>query len=480
MADFAYTDYDYEYDQEGDGGDYVDYFDEDIYEFPVGEPWEEEEEEEEEDPASQFTLTELYEYCVVPTVSDSYLHLCNLLVWSLVFTLTTRIVRPPAWLVHMASTACGGVVAWHLFGLRTGYMACLTGVGSLALVVTHLATRSRRGPWTCAACVAFLIFCELWWADPIDWHSIRGPQMVILMKLVSVGYDLDAATLASAPNPLEMAGYVMNPGTIIFGPWISFGTYLKVLQPLPWSLWLIPGIVIRLTASIMFLLMSTCYTSWLLPDSINRWGLAYREALSFRLSHYFVSYLSEASALLAGLNMGKVARPYFIEIPRSLVEVVIYWNVPMHHWLKTYVFKTARNHLGIFWALLLTYSMSALFHGLNFQLAAVLLSLGFYTFVEYSLRAKLSSVFDACILARPCSDTCLHKQKARSWFSLSTNLVFTVLTVFHLAYLGIMFDSSSQQQETGYSMIHTLNKWQALNYASHWVMFICYVMYSVI
>lgn len=465
MADFAY----YDYDQESDSAEYVDYYDEDIYEFPGEEPWEEEEEEE---ITSQFTLSELYEYCVVPTLSDSYHHLYNLLVWSLVFMLTTRIVRPPAWLVHLISTACGCVVVWDLFGLRTGYMACLTGVGILALVVSHYASQSRRGPWTCVACVAFLIFGELWWADPVDWHSIRGSQMIILMKLVSVGYDLDSATLLSPPNPLEIAGYIMNPGTVIFGPWFSFSSYLKVVGPLSWSLWLIPGIVLRLALSIMFLLVSTCYTSWLVPDSANRWGLAYREALSFRFSHYFVSYLSETSALLAGLDMSKVARPYFIELPRSLVEVVIYWNVPMHHWLKTYVFKTARNHLGIFWALLLTYSMSALFHGLNFQLAAVLLSLGFYTFVEYSLRAKLASVFDACILARPCSDTCSHKQKACSWFSLSTNLVFGMLTVFHLAYLGIMFDSSSQQQETGYSMIHTLNKWSSLNYASHWVTFV--------
>ncbi|XP_071527219.1 protein-serine O-palmitoleoyltransferase porcupine isoform X2 [Panulirus ornatus] len=475
MADFSYVDYDYEYDQESDDVDYLEYYDEDVYELPVGESWEEEEEEE----ASQFTVSELYEYCVVPTVSDSTRHLYNLLLWSLIFTLTTRIVRPPAWLVHLASTACGCVVAWDLFGLRTGYMACLIGVGALALVVSHFAIQSRRGPWTCVACVAFLIFCELWWADPIDWHSIRGPQMVILMKLVSLGYDVDTASLPNPPNPLEMAGYIMNPGSVIFGPWISFSSYLKVLQPVSLNLWLIPVILLRLAAGVIFLLLSTCFTS-LVPDSSNRWGIAYREALSFRSSHYFVSYLSEASALLAGLNVGRVARPEFIEIPRSLVEVVINWNIPMHHWLKTYVFKTARSHLGNFWALLFTYSMSALFHGLNFQLAAVLLSLGFYTYIEHSLRVKLANAFDACILARPCANNCAHKHKAWSLFSLSTNVAFGVLTVFHLAYLGIMFDSSSHQQESGYSMSHTLSKWSGLSYASHWVIFVCYVMYSVI
>ena len=63
--------------------------------------------------------------------------------------------------------------------------------------------------------------------------------------------------------------------------------------------------------------------------------IAYRKALSFRSSHYFVSYFSEVSSLLAGLEAGPVAKPSFIELPRSLVEVVIYWNMPMHHWLKT-------------------------------------------------------------------------------------------------------------------------------------------------
>ena len=74
----------------------------------------------------------------------------------------------------------------------------------------------------------------------------------------------------------------------------------------------------------------------------TRWLLAYRDALSFRSSHYFVSYLSEATALAAGIDLSHskswavtVTRPWNIELPRSLVEVVINWNIPMHTWLKT-------------------------------------------------------------------------------------------------------------------------------------------------
>lgn len=64
------------------------------------------------------------------------------------------------------------------------------------------------------------------------------------------------------------------------------------------------------------------------------------------------------------------------QFPRSLLNVVTNWNIPMHQWLKTYVFKKMRPHFGAFVAILTTYVASSLLHGLNFQLAAVLLSLG--------------------------------------------------------------------------------------------------------
>ena len=49
------------------------------------------------------------------------------------------------------------------------------------------------------------------------------------------------------------------------------------------------------------------------------------------------------------------------------------------------------------------------------------------------------------------------------------NLLFGLLTMFHLAYLGVMFDQSSPDQVTGYSWSHTLAKWRQLDFTSHWV-----------
>lgn len=209
--------------------------------------------------------------------------------------------------------------------------------------------------------------------------------------------------------------------------------------------------------------------------------MAYQAAMSFRFSHYFVSFLSECTSLLSGIGTevnqeGKqitiwrsdIARPQHIELPRSLVEVVVHWNIPMHLFLKNYVFKKALP-LGRFIAVLFTFGLSSLLHGINFQLAAVLISIGTYAYIEHVFRQKLGRIFNACIFARKCRPDCGHVYGETNFWVIAANLGFSFLAVFHLAYLGIMFGSDSEEQERGYGMKHTLSKWSHLDFASHWV-----------
>lgn len=132
---------------------------------------------------------------------------------------------------------------------------------------------------------------------------------------------------------------------------------------------------------------------------------------------------------------------------------------------------------GIFAAISTTYIVSALLHGLNFQLAAVLLSLGFYTYIEYILRGNLSRLYNACILPNECRPNCSHEYKSRHPYVIVTNLMFGLITVLHLAYLGVMFEASTNIQEQGFSWAHTLAKWQALDFTSHWIAGLFYVFY---
>ena len=74
--------------------------------------------------------------------------------------------------------------------------------------------------------------------------------------------------------------------------------------------------------------------------------------MSFRASHYFISFISEASAVASGFGCQRastpqgvtkwevpVTEPHNIEVPRSLVDVVVSWNIPMHKWLKQCKFR---------------------------------------------------------------------------------------------------------------------------------------------
>lgn len=143
------------------------------------------------------------------------------------------------------------------------------------------------------------------------------------------------------------------------------------------------------------------------------------------------------------------------------------------------MFRTTKP-FGNFAAILSTYAVSSLLHGLNFQLAAVLISLGAYTYVEYVLRQKLATVFSACVQVRPCKKDCPHSHKEKNSFVIAVNIGFGAIATFHLAYLGVMFDTSAKLQDEGYNYNHTLAKWSNLNYASHWFVLATYIFYVLI
>lgn len=49
--------------------------------------------------------------------------------------------------------------------------------------------------------------------------------MILAMKAISVGFDIDSKQIIRPPSVLGFLGYVFHPGSIIFGPWISYSEY---------------------------------------------------------------------------------------------------------------------------------------------------------------------------------------------------------------------------------------------------------------
>lgn len=487
---------------------------EDAGNFAVGEEipydwirhdWPPDDEVGEVDYGDSLSLGETFSLCMVPTTRDAVLHIGNLYFWCFLHSTLIRSVGGNWCLGHISSIITGCLVLHHFFG-----HLLLTFVLHALLIGGVLSVSGRFSPGNAStlvisACLAFILPCELYFVDPVHWHSVRGAQMIMMMKAVSTAIDLnsDAAAAASdshtAPTGLSPArstpvsrkpaqatgpacknsdtgttdgippiagskpftglfndclkvwGYLFHPGTCVFGPWIAFTDYLNQK---PGSM--IPPLYLFSYCSFLsffWLAVSVCWSEFLIPNHFARysiWLIAFRQAWSFRASHYFVSFCSQASMVISGVHQatwmtaGKrdVCRPWLVERSRSLLEVVVNWNIPMHFWLKKYVFAPVRSASSSApFALFVTYSASALLHGVNFQLCAVLLSLGVAAFAQHECR-------------RCYADT-------RLWRPL-----LFASTVLQLVYLGVTFDGSASG-EFGYSWRHTLTRWRELSFAGH-------------
>ncbi|KAK9298205.1 hypothetical protein QLX08_008367 [Tetragonisca angustula] len=420
------------------------------------------------------TLFELYQYCLRPTIYDTVLYLLPLFISTIIFRLCAYSQHISHKTFHILSILIGicNIYRYVAECLYTLLILC-----TISYVTLHIPKKYCKYVGIFLPSLFVITYCEFSMPS-IIWHKVRGVVMTVAMKTISVG--IDKSDTNNPPNIYAYMGYMFCSVTCLFGPWISYKDYISIRHVTNQDKWWILHIIQYALLSFLFLSISNCWAQWIINDTSWKWLLAYKDALSFRMSHYFISYIASSLLLLGGFPfaLSTIVKPLQIELPHSLVHVVICWNVPMHFWLKTYIFRPSIKYLGKFGAVTMTYLTSALLHGLNFQLAAVLLSLGFYTYIEFQLRSLLANIFDACIASKKCIKAkCTHTYNTHnSWWVFLTNVMFSGLSIFHLAYLGLMFDTS-ELQETGYSYIHTIEKWSQLGFASHWVVFATYCIY---
>ncbi|KAF5285278.1 hypothetical protein FQR65_LT13292 [Abscondita terminalis] len=327
-------------------------------------------------------------------------------------------------------------------------------------------------------CITYLFLCEFLHPYTEDWVQARGVFMISAMKLMSLCFDLQHGH--EIPSVSAYLGYIFCPGNVLFGPWIPYNEYASgVLQCRRRGFNYIVKLLWVFILSFFFLIISNCWNVLVLPSEIdNRWILAYRRALSFRCSHYFISFLSEATMLCAGYSDDKhqestwgytITRPSDTEFPSSLVNVVIGWNIPMHKFLKKYVYLELLK-FGYFKAIFGTYFVSSLLHGFNLEIATVLLTISLYSYVQLRLQEKLTTKFNACLRVRPCKE-CNHKFKRSNILVKLAHLFFAFVTVFDLIYLGVLMDSVGAEESPS-----IYEKWKELGFLSHWLMLGLYII----
>lgn len=190
-----------------------------------------------------------------------------------------------------------------------------------------------------------------------------------------------------------------------------------------------------------------------------------------------------------------------------------------HYSHHTDIFRNVKRY-GKFNAILLTYVVSSSLHGLNIQLAAVLLSIGIFTFVEFHLRNSLAEILDACVAASRCNSkivdspennsdttssttnnasaaedsvnrtlikvTCSkgHRNTTALFWVKMINFGFGLSTTVLLAYLGVLLDISSeyerQQHGKGFSWEHSLKKWIELKFFGHIIVAVQFLIYLIL
>ncbi|CAK1599537.1 unnamed protein product [Parnassius mnemosyne] len=421
--------------------------------------------------------------CGEPTLYEGLRFARDIIIANLALRFIIQFIPLPHFVRHCLSLLIGSFLLYYNVGIAFIWTIGLTSGAYILIILISFITNNYRGFIVTTFVITFLLLCEVYVINPKMWQQIRGIQMVAAMKIISVAIDLDRGLFKHTLNPVEFGGYLMCPANNILGPWIPFHMYTSYLNVKFLCRRWIMLIVYNLFLSMLFLILSNCIIPWYIDDETSKWLVAYRDAQAFRMSHYFVSSMSIVSMLSAGFAITndchsdiQVTKPVLIELPRSLVQVVIFWNIPMHQWLKNYIFKTCQPY-GQFVAILTTYAISSLLHGLNFQLSAVLLSIGTFSYVEYNLRYKIALALEVCCLANPCAKQCEHRFKKNSFLAVFINTIFSLITVMHLAYLGVMFEASFSVQESGYSYYHTISKWENLNYFSHGFVAFLYIIY---
>ncbi|VDM52599.1 unnamed protein product [Angiostrongylus costaricensis] len=252
--------------------------------------------------------------------------------------------------------------------------------GSVFLTLLLLFTLPHKGFMVMVASISLIELKDLFrqYLVPVsDFIAVRGILMILSMKISSLAFDKghDFALTDAVPA----FAFLFNPSTIVFGPFHTYGDFLKSMNRGTSREELSNAVlsVSLLAVALCFLMYSSCLSIIVPEGSI----LAdYFLAQSFRSSHFFVCLLSQALSMLSGMRIS-VCSPFKVEFPRSLVVVVTAWNMPMHRFLHVYLKFLSLGSAGSIFA---SFVVSSLLHGFNFQITAVLLSLGFVSYFENS------------------------------------------------------------------------------------------------
>ncbi|XP_071054614.1 protein-serine O-palmitoleoyltransferase porcupine-like [Onthophagus taurus] len=276
-------------------------------------------------------------------------------------------------------------------------------------------------------------------------------MMIMTMKTISISmeeYFIKRTTCA------ELMGYLLSPATVLFGPWISLETYTIYYirhMKLNWK-WAVK-IAELFNYAMIHLALINYFDAYLIPVlTIRSWNVAFivpkvtQNAFAFRASNYYVGYMAEFTMITAGFNAYHhfdpqqrwrypVTRALTVEFPRSMDVAVQNWNIPAYHFLVQNIYSPFAE-INKTSAVLMSFLVTMLIHGLNIRTTVVLLSLGIWTYTQEIIQDKLAMRLSSCCRIYACRAGCGHRLKFWHPITLVINGINMFLNILHLVFTG--------------------------------------------
>jgi lysophospholipid acyltransferase len=228
-------------------------------------------------------------------------------------------------------------------------------------------------------------------------------------RLIDIYQSRLDRSITSLPNPIEYAGYVLNPVTALSGPAFEISEYLRSQN----RTWLPPRyleVLVRFSTGVAFLAVNAVLQPMMPIETIYTDAAAGTKSFLYRVVYAHISFiflrcqyfavwkLAEGACILAGYGYrgadssihtvpkpapgsiappsqskdgesvqvdpwGGIAQVYILKVEFSNTMSVIYrnWNMHTQSWLERYVFLRAPRQYSINkW---LTFATSAFWHG---------------------------------------------------------------------------------------------------------------------
>jgi hypothetical protein len=193
--------------------------------------------------------------------------------------------------------------------------------------------------------------------------DISGVLMLTTIKMSYLGKEYDRKKHKIS----DVIGYLLFIPGLILGPTCTFLEFVETPYPIEVSSPL-PTLGISFIFLVLLKTFQKYYPVDILYDSNINLGHKLLNIYFFNLGQrckfYFVWHYSNGCYLLQGFNDMLNIKFFEVETARSIKDLSQGWNIKTNRWLKECYFDKLKNR-SIFWASFVTFTVSALWHGIK-------------------------------------------------------------------------------------------------------------------